>query len=70
MGAVKEWMAEEQFCTVCGRGFLPLAATHKFDIMRPTCSLNCQEEFDHLMEDIYTHQRSYFDIDDNNEWDG
>lgn len=68
MGQIKEWASKEQYCSVCGRGFFPLTTKHKFDMMRPTCSEQCQNEYDQLMQQIANHQRRFLSIDDELEW--
>lgn len=48
MGRVKEWLMDEQLCSVCNATFLPMdvwTEGHEIDLGFPTCSKKCWDEY-------------------------
>jgi len=57
MGKVKEWAFSEQVCDVCGNLYIPWdEKDNKFKSMSPTCSKECEKQYDEVMNGIADEQ--------------
>lgn len=52
MGKVKDWLLTENYCCICGRGFVPAAVNHKVSISYPTCSVECLHAAENALDEL------------------